>query len=357
MNVRKMVSVRIEEPVHNLDDVIVRQGASDESIKNLVPFLNHLGDLLRVQEIGVFFKTHKFGLTGYCDTRKAFLFIDFRKAGLSLLFYTGDQEIKGLKKANWLDAGNNKGSERFLIESTANLAKIQNAAEFAYEAYMIAANKERPLLPKKTQSENKQIVVPVPERKSNLVPDSDRKVGNDQSMISVPIQTKKEIDRLSPDRDPVNTLVRIEDGERGISYERLFLPYIRGARSIKVCDPWIRLHYQFNNLLAFCSILVPKAGAIELKLITKSDFSQESEVKENLNKLKKAINGENIEFDFELDDTKHDRWIETDTGWFITLGHGLDIFKKPEEFTMGIVDQTKRPCRATDITYHRIEKK
>jgi len=50
----------------------------------------------------------------------------------------------------------------------------------------------------------------------------------------------------------------------------------------------------------------------------------------------------------------HDRWIETDTGWRIILGRGLDLFLKPEgKFTLGFMDQTKRRCKATTITYMR----
>ncbi|MGM0427890.1 MAG: MIT C-terminal domain-containing protein, partial [Thermodesulfobacteriota bacterium] len=50
----------------------------------------------------------------------------------------------------------------------------------------------------------------------------------------------------------------------------------------------------------------------------------------------------------------HDRWIETDTGWRIILGRGLDIFQKPEDrFTLGVFDQTKRKCKATTVTYLR----
>ncbi|MBU1149931.1 MAG: hypothetical protein KJ800_03155, partial [Proteobacteria bacterium] len=41
-----------------------------------------------------------------------------------------------------------------------------------------------------------------------------------------------------------------------------------------------------------------------------------------------------------------------DIGWRILLGRGLDIFQKPEgKFTLGFVDQTKRRCKATTITY------
>jgi len=47
--------------------------------------------------------------------------------------------------------------------------------------------------------------------------------------------------------------------------------------------------------------------------------------------------------------------LKIDTGWRISLGRGLDIFKKTEgKFSLGFVDQTKRECKATTITYTKV---
>ena len=44
-----------------------------------------------------------------------------------------------------------------------------------------------------------------------------------------------------------------------------------------------------------------------------------------------------------------------DNGWKITLGRGLDIFEKVEgRFNVAGIDQTKRKCKACEITYLRI---
>jgi hypothetical protein len=59
-------------------------------------------------------------------------------------------------------------------------------------------------------------------------------------------------------------------------------------------------------------------------------------LKTKLNELKKGLLHDHIEFDFELAENIHDRWIVTDTGWKIILGRGLDIFQKPDDkFTLG----------------------
>jgi len=83
---------------------------------------------------------------------------------------------------------------------------------------------------------------------------------------------------------------------------------------------------------------------------------KETELRGKLEELKKGLSPDHIEFNYVFDNNLHDRWIETDTGWRIILGRGLDIFQKPEDkFTLGFLDQTKRKCKATTITYTRVK--
>jgi ATP-dependent Lon protease len=161
-------------------------------------------------------------------------------------------------------------------------------------------------------------------------------------------------DPLSPERAPEETTFDLEEGQRGISYERLFLPYLKAAKSIKVCDPYIRLQYQIYNFINFCEILEPPEEALQVELVTACDPYQEAELTGKLEDLKRGLKRDNIDFSYVFDDSLHDRWIETDAGWRIILGRGLDIFQKPEDkFTLGFMDQTKRKCKATTITYTR----
>ncbi len=167
-------------------------------------------------------------------------------------------------------------------------------------------------------------------------------------------QGSQKVDPLSPDRSPEEKTLDLVEGQRGISYERLFLPYLIGARSIKVCDPYIRLQYQIYNLMSFCEILDTSEETLKLDLVTTCDSFLETELKSKLNELKKGLSESHIKFDYVLADNIHDRWIESDTGWRIILGRGLDIFQKPDDkFTLGFTDQTKRKCKATTITYTR----
>ena len=85
-----------------------------------------------------------------------------------------------------------------------------------------------------------------------------------------------------------------------------------------------------------------------------NDENQEREINEKLEELKRGLLNDHIQLKYRFEENLHDRRIETDTGWRITLGRGLDIFQKPDDrFTLGFMDQTKRKCKATSIVYTR----
>ncbi len=159
----------------------------------------------------------------------------------------------------------------------------------------------------------------------------------------------------STDRRPEEMTLDIEEGQKGISYEKLFAPYLKGARSVKVCDPYIRFQYQIFNLMAFCEVLDTAEGTVKLYLETSCEPYQEEEMVTKFEEIKNGLMQDDIDFDFVFNDNLHDRWIETDTGWRIILGRGLDIFQKPEDkFSLGFMDQTKRKCKSTNVTYVRV---
>jgi len=170
-----------------------------------------------------------------------------------------------------------------------------------------------------------------------------------------PQEEEVRADPLSLQRTPQETSVDIAEGQRGVSYEKLFWPYLRGAKNITVYDPYIRYQYQIFNFMSFCEIVAPTEGQVYLSLVTGCDSGEEGEVIGKLDELKKGLLRDNIVFEFKLDSTLHDRWIESDAGWRIILGRGLDIFQRPDDkFTLGFMDQTKRKCKSTRITFTRI---
>ena len=78
------------------------------------------------------------------------------------------------------------------------------------------------------------------------------------------------------------------------------------------------------------------------------------ELSAKLNQVQESANAKKITFGYRFDRTKHDRVIETDTGWRITIGRGLDIFYKAEgRFSLGFIDQTQRKCKETSVIFTR----
>lgn len=149
----------------------------------------------------------------------------------------------------------------------------------------------------------------------------------------------------------------LNDNQTGISYKKLFADYLKGAKNIKLQDPYIRMFYQLKNLLEFCIMLGNNKAPedqINLELVTWNHEEYLEDSKVSLEEL--AINvksiGINLTFRFE---NNHDRFIAADNGWKITLGRGLDIFEKIEErFSVADIDQTKRKCKACEMTYLKI---
>ncbi|MEO9501897.1 MAG: BREX system Lon protease-like protein BrxL [Nonlabens ulvanivorans] len=149
----------------------------------------------------------------------------------------------------------------------------------------------------------------------------------------------------------------LKDNQTGISYKKLFADHLTGATNITIQDPYIRLPYQFKNLLEFCSMLgslKDPEQLINLEVISWNieEFLEDSKV--YFEELAESLQELGISFTYRLEQ-HHDRYIAADNGWKITLGRGLDIFEKREgRFNIADLDQTKRKCKSCEITYLKI---
>lgn len=47
----------------------------------------------------------------------------------------------------------------------------------------------------------------------------------------------------------------LKDNQTGISFKKLFGAYLKDATHLSLQDPYIRMPYQFKNLLEFCMML------------------------------------------------------------------------------------------------------
>lgn len=132
-----MITAKIEVRKYRLNDIIARQNASPTTISLFEQLVNRIDATLRAQGKPVFFTTHIGGVSGFCNRRKAFVFIDLGINHVRSHYWTGRGSIPGLKKANWLQGGDNSGSETIRVTDTAAIGK---AVEFACAAYEIAVS-------------------------------------------------------------------------------------------------------------------------------------------------------------------------------------------------------------------------
>lgn len=154
------------------------------------------------------------------------------------------------------------------------------------------------------------------------------------------------------------------ENQKGVSFETLFWPWLKGAKSVVITDPYIRLYHQARNLMEVVEMLAankPVDQELSLHLITVEDDINPQKQEANLAAIQRSADLAGIEFTWEFDRTGsiHARHIVTDTQWKIGLDRGLDIFQKYElndSFSLANRLQVYRPLKAFEITYIRMEK-
>ena len=152
------------------------------------------------------------------------------------------------------------------------------------------------------------------------------------------------------------------ENRKGVSFEKLFGPYVRGASKIVITDPYIRLFYQVRNVMEFVEmVLRAKApeDQISIELVTCPDEGGIGKQRENLDAIVTACEGTGVTFAWSFDGTgtAHARHIVTDTGWKISLDRGLDIFQQyqmNDSFSLGNRMQEQRALKQFEITYLKL---
>ncbi|MFC8682333.1 BREX system Lon protease-like protein BrxL [Microbacterium ureisolvens] len=164
---------------------------------------------------------------------------------------------------------------------------------------------------------------------------------------------------------PVSVPVELFEGhrdyaenQRGVSYETLLLPYLRGATNIDLHDPYVRQPHQGRNLVELLALIAgdkDPADEVTVNLFTVLDDDPEYQPKQlrMLNEIVQSAAQQGVKINVAKDPGGHDRWIRTDTGWRINLGRGLDIFQKSDGgwFDFGTSRQEFRQVRAFGVTY------
>ena len=152
------------------------------------------------------------------------------------------------------------------------------------------------------------------------------------------------------------------ENQRGVSFDRLFGPYLAGAKRIIVTDPYLRMFHQLRNLMELMETISKLHGPddeVAGHVVTVEDEFSGDRQTENLQKIADACGGVGIQFTWAYDTsgTKHDRDITTDHGWKIVLSRGLDVFQRFElndAFNFANRLQQQRQCKEFNITYVRV---
>lgn len=150
-----------------------------------------------------------------------------------------------------------------------------------------------------------------------------------------------------------------QENQKGLSFDTLLGPYLKGATIITVTDPYIRIFYQLRNFMEFLETVVKHKAQdeeVSVHLVTTQDGLKGEQQKDSLEKIKHSASSVGMNFTWEFDDTAtiHARHIVTNHGWKISLDRGLDIFQLYEmndAFNFANRLQQYRPCKAFEVTF------
>ena len=144
-------------------------------------------------------------------------------------------------------------------------------------------------------------------------------------------------------------------GDSGYSYDLIMGPYLQGAKSVVIEDPYIRMQHQIQNFVRFCETILKATTIKKICLITGyDDKTQLAEIAEKMEELKQSLLELDVELEVKLNANIHDREIRIDNGWTVKIGRGLDFYQKPGGwFEVGANDMSLRKCLETKVDIFR----
>lgn len=154
-----------------------------------------------------------------------------------------------------------------------------------------------------------------------------------------------------------------QENQRGVSFDKLFGPYLVGAKRIIVTDPYLRIFHQQRNLMELLET-VSKLSRLEdevaVHVVTVEDEFNGDRQTENFQRMADACAGIGIQFTWAYDTsgTRHDRDITTDLGWKIVLSRGLDVFQRfdvNDVFSFANRVQQHRQCKEFNLTFVKLQ--
>jgi ATP-dependent Lon protease len=140
-------------------------------------------------------------------------------------------------------------------------------------------------------------------------------------------------------------------GDTGHTYESIMGPYLKGAKSVDVEDPYIRMPHQIQNFVRFCEAVM-KAGTVrKISLLTSfDDATPLADMNDKLDQLRQSLLEQDVELVINVNPNLHDREIRIDNGWVVKIGRGLDFYQRPTSwFEIGSMDMSLRKCLETKV--------
>ncbi|MBR2835963.1 MAG: BREX system Lon protease-like protein BrxL [Coriobacteriales bacterium] len=150
------------------------------------------------------------------------------------------------------------------------------------------------------------------------------------------------------------------ENQRGISYESLFGPYLKGVRSVEIIDPYIRTFHQCRNLMEVLEVILAhfdySTPEVHVHLLTCPDEYDAAKQNDYLTQIADAMLplGLTFEWDYDSAQTIHARHFVIDDTWDILLDCGLDIWQKFDSNNAFAIEnrvQEMRKVRQFEITY------
>ena len=186
--------------------------------------------------------------------------------------------------------------------------------------------------------------------------------GESLAIPEIELETISTVLKAPPEHQEIQlkeTHLTFQENQKGISFDTLLGPYLKGAANIIVTDPYVRLFYQMRNFMEFLETVVKhksQEDEVAVHLVTTEDEFKHEQQLENLGKMKESASfiGINFTWEFDTSGTIHARHIITDHGWKISLDRGLDIFQHydmNDAFTFANRLQQFRPCKAFEVTF------
>ena len=222
-------------------------------------------------------------------------------------------------------------------------------------------------------SDGKEIIVYCPESKSapatqepvrKDIHDASESIDVTKTEEPIPVSKTSDIHQDIPESNapslnteaPATSVLQeqhftIHYGATGYSYESIIGPYLIGAKSVEIEDPYIRVTHQIQNFVRFCEAVIKSPSIKTIRLITSYDDDTDvKEMSERLSELKQSLLELDIELDLKVNEHMHDREIRIDNGWTVKIGRGLDFFQKPDSwFGVGTNDLSLRKCLETKV--------